>query len=138
MKLASYRWISCSNIRRKKRERSTPNGAISRLYTSSKQMKLASYRGLPYVRLSACEKRRKLYEAQISKRTRKSLTSKNEFKSCNEQSYVRTQLAIARAKKLKKERSTPNGVISRLYTSTKEMNECRTSDLPTRRLEYTH
>ena len=51
----------------------------------------------PYVRLSTREKRRKFNVslAQISKRTRKSLTSKNEFESCNEQLYVRTQLAIA-------------------------------------------
>ena len=40
MKLASYRWISCSNIRRKKRE-STANDAISRLYKSSKHESFA-------------------------------------------------------------------------------------------------
>ena len=42
MKLASYRWISCSNIRRKKRERSTPYGVISRLYTSSNIIQLVT------------------------------------------------------------------------------------------------
>ena len=38
---------------------------------------------------------------------------------------VKCTIADEVIKKLKKKRSKPNGVISRLYTSTKEMNECR-------------
>ena len=74
MKLASYRWISCSNIRRKNR---TPNDAISRLYKSSKQMKLA-----------------RKFRAKNNELPYTNSASKVEM-SCNEQPYVRTQLAIA-------------------------------------------
>ena len=75
---------------RKKREKSMQEEAIPRLYISSKQMKLASYRARVN-RLSAREKRRK-YSSKSS------LTSLKTFDSCNEQPYVLTQLAIAAGK----------------------------------------
>ena len=91
---------------------------IYRLYTSNKPMNIASQ--LVTVLVNSTDRLQKLYvhtQLAIAKipnrklqanlrnatllnfkqfaRTRKSLTSKNEFESCNEQSYVRTQLAIA-------------------------------------------
>ena len=98
-KLISYRMILIS--RRIKRERSMPNGVISRLYTRSKQMKLASYRLCKAV-INIIQ----LVTVLINSTDQKPYvctqlaiaTSLKTFDSCNEQPYVPTELAIATKK----------------------------------------
>ena len=94
---------------------------IYRLYTSSKQMKLANYRWPSSTKEMneyrsyklACTEQPYVLRTQLAIATPrggisiitqlaktftdrlKSLTSRNEFESCNEQSYVRTQLDTA-------------------------------------------
>ena len=112
--------------KRTKRGRSTPNGIIARLYTSSRQKKLASYRwGLtslktfdscneqPYVRTQlaiaksyklACTEQPyvRMQQERIAMLVKESsLTSLKTFDSCNEQPYERTQLAIATSRRMK-------------------------------------
>ena len=73
----------------------------------------------------------RLYTGNVRERI-KSLTSRNEFESCNEQSYVRTQIAIAKEREYRvRER------IKRLTSrnDTKEMNESSLTSLKTLRTQ---
>ena len=72
------------------------------------------------------EKRARVNKLSAREKRRKFLTnikhSKTHYKGKTvQQSYIQVDII----KKLKKKRSTLNGVISRLYKSTKERNECR-------------
>ena len=118
MKLASYGWISCRNIRRKKTR--NEQSYVSKLLASTVHpvekngrwrynlrnatlLNFKQFARRPYVQLSAREKRRKLNEAQISK--------KHSYLALATL-YVRARLAIAKKN-----------------DSTKERNECRSYKL---------
>ena len=78
-------------IKKVKKERSTPNGVISGLYTRSKQMKLVSY-------LLAYIKKQTIYRLYISSKQMKLasyrwISCSNLRRKCNE--HVHTQIAIA-------------------------------------------
>ena len=141
---SKHKYLRCTHIMKQ---------TIYRLYTSSKQMKLASYR---WPRVLRAREKRQNFPAKNNVRTllaivdtnteqsqlvkAGSLTRLKTFDSCNEQPYVRTQLAIATELinstvrpigPSKKDREYRVKRIKRLTSrnNTKEMNECRSYKL---------